>query len=392
MAQGRLDALSNQLTSPKREVVICAAYRTAIGKGKRGSFKNTPPEGIMSLLLKGLVEKTRIDPNLIEDIIFGNVLLPGCGAVLMRMAQLVANIPKTTTMSCINRQCSSGIASVASIANAIKAGTIDIGIGAGVESMSMGDMSSGGVNPDQLWSPIFDHEVARNCMMPMGMTSDGLASKYGVTRQEQDQLAVSSHDKALRAQEMGLFDEEIIPITVNLKDADGNEKEVTVSKDEGPRKGTSLEGLGKLKGAFGPDGTTTAGNSSQISDGAAAVLLASREAAERHGLPIIGRFHEFVVGGCPPELMGIGPAVAIPLLFEKTGLTEEDIDIFEINEAFASQAAYCIKELNIPMSKVNPKGGAMALGHPLACTGARQVATLLPELKRQNKRFGVISM
>merc|ERR1712137_770145 len=214
----------------------------------------------------------------------------------------------------------------------------------------------------------------------------------GVSADKQNNLAANSHAKALAAQQQGLFDEEIVPVTTTIKDKEGKATEVTIKKDEGPRADTTLEGLGKLKPAFKPGGSTTAGNSSQVSDGAALVLLARRSAAKELGLPILARMRSFAVVGVEPKLMGIGPAYAIPAALEKAQLQTSDIDIFEINEAFASQATMSIEHLQIPMEKVNPKGGAMALGHPLGCTGARQIATLLPELQRQKAKLGVVSM
>jgi acetyl-CoA acyltransferase 1 len=289
------------------------------------------------------------------------------------MAMYLADFPDSTAVSTTNRQCSSGLQSVATIAAAIKNGYIDIGIGAGVETMSLHDMvaSVGDVNPK-----VFDHVKARDCLMGMGETSENVATQFGITREEQDQMAFESQAKALKAQKEGKFDSEIIPVTVTV---DG--KSVTVTKDEGPR-ATTLEGLKKLKPAFKEGGSTTAGNSSQVSDGAAAVLLMRRSAAKKLGLTPLAIFRSFAAVGVPPNIMGIGPAVAIPEALKKAGLKIDDINIFEINEAFASQATYCIKTLGIPMQKVNPLGGAIALGHPLGCTGSRQIATLLPELKR----------
>jgi acetyl-CoA acyltransferase 1 len=227
----------------------------------------------------------------------------------------------------------------------------------------------------------------------MGITSENVAREFNVTREKQDNFSQLSHAKAAAAQKNGLFNDEIVPVTTRLKDKDGNESTVVISKDDGIRAETTMEGLAKLKPAFQQGGTTTAGNSSQVSDGAAAVILARRSYAVKHRLPVLGVFRSFAVVGVPPEVMGIGPAYAIPEALRQAGLTLDDIDIFEINEAFASQAVYCVEKLGIPWEKVNPKGGAVALGHPLGCTGARQIATLLHELKRRQKRaYGVVSM
>merc|ERR1712151_391631 len=272
-----------------------------------------------------------------------------------------------------------------------KAGVIDVGIAGGVESMTMYNMAAS-VDPTKFSKKIADNKLAMACLMPMGITSENVAEKYGVSAEQQNNLAANSHAKALAAQKQGLFDEEIVPVTTTIKDKEGKTTEVTIKKDEGPREGTTAEGLGKLKAAFKPGGSTTAGNSSQVSDGAAMVLLARRSAAKKLGLPILARMRSYAVVGVEPKLMGIGPAFAIPAALEKASLSVNDIDIFEVNEAFASQAIMTIEHLKLPMDKVNPKGGAIALGHPLGCTGSRQIATLLPELKRTKGKYGAVSM
>ncbi|NXE90514.1 THIKB thiolase, partial [Menura novaehollandiae] len=261
-------------------------------------------------------------------------------------------------------------------------------------------------NPGDISSSMMDNSKARDCLIPMGITSENVAEKFGVSRKKQDAFALASQQKkhtatswryaafvAAKAQQMGLFKTEIVPVKTTVVDNEGNKKTITVHQDEGIRPSTTLEGLAKLKPAFKEDGSTTAGNASQVSDGAAAVLLAKRSKAAQLGLPVLGVLRAFAVVGVPPDVMGIGPAYAIPVAVEKAGLTLNDIDIYEINEAFASQAVYCVEKLGIPMEKVNPLGGAIALGHPLGCTGARQVVTLLNELKRRGKRaYGVVSM
>ncbi|XP_036049447.1 3-ketoacyl-CoA thiolase B, peroxisomal-like isoform X1 [Onychomys torridus] len=248
-------------------------------------------------------------------------------------------------------------------------------------------------NPGNISSRLMENEKARDCLIPMGITSENVAERFGISRQKQDAFALASQQKAATAQSRGCFRAEIVPVTTTVLDDQGNKKTITVSQDEGVRPGTTMEGLAKLKPAFKDGGSTTAGNSSQVSDGAAAVLLARRSKAEELGLPILGVLRSYAVVGVPPDVMGIGPAYAIPAALQKAGLTVNDIDIFEINEAFASQALYCVEKLGIPAEKVNPLGGAIALGHPLGCTGARQVVTLLNELKRRGKRaYGVVSM
>jgi acetyl-CoA acyltransferase 1 len=367
------------------DVVICCAVRTALAKAKRGGFAKTCPEEMLSALFKGVAEKTKLDPALVGDVQIGNVLMPGSGAFTARQAVLMAGYPDSVPVMCLNRQCSSGLQAVANVAGAIKAGHVDIGIGGGVESMSMFDMM-GVLNPDKVAPGAVEIEASRKCLIPMGLTSENVAAKWGIPRETQDALAVASHAKACKAQKDGLFDSEIVPCMGRTPGKDGQMVEKMVTKDEGCKASTTAETLAKLKPAFKVGGTTTAGNSSQVTDGAALVLLARRSAAEKHGLPILAKFHSFSVVGCPPEIMGIGPAVAIPAALKQAGMKVDDVDIYEINEAFASQATYCIDTLKIPMDKVNPKGGAIALGHPLGCTGARQIATLLPELKRTGKK------
>jgi len=292
----------------------------------------------------------------------------------------------------VNRQCSSGLQAVANVAESIISGRIDAGIGCGVESMTNG----GGVKDAQMpvmdLNSIVENKLARECLTPMGVTSENVAARYGITRKEQDEMAALSHRKALRAQDLGLFDDEILPVTVEWEDKEGDVHDKIVNKDDGPRPGTTVDRLAKLRAVFKKDGSTTAGNASQVSDGAAAVVLMRRSKARELGMPILGAMRGFTVVGVKPDEMGIGPAVAIPSICEMTGLPIEEVDVFELNEAFASQAVYCVKKLGIPMEKVNPLGGAISLGHPLGCTGARCVATLLHQLRRARKRFGVVTM
>jgi len=372
------------------DVVICCAVRSPVGKANRGGLKDTPCEDLLGQLFAAIVDRTKVDAKTIGDVQIGNVLQPGGGAMTSRMGQFLGGLPFDVPLAAVNRQCSSGLQAVANIASSIKAGVIDIGIAGGVESMSMYPMGSG-MDPEKFSKEIGNNNLAAACMMPMGITSENVAEKWNIPREKQDLLAVESNKKALAAHKAGFFDDEIVPIKTKVKDAQGELKEVTISADEGPRN-SSLESLSKLRPAFKPGGTTTAGNSSQVSDGAALVLLAKRSTAQKQGLPILARMRSFAVVGVDPTLMGIGPAFAIPAALEKADLKVEDIDIYEINEAFASQATMSVEHLKIPMEKVNPKGGAIALGHPLGCTGSRQIATLLPELKRTGKKLGVVSM
>ncbi|CAI9107472.1 OLC1v1006831C1 [Oldenlandia corymbosa var. corymbosa] len=375
------------------DVVIVAAYRTAICKSKRGGFKDTQPDDLLAPVLKALIDKTNINPSEVGDIVVGTVLAPGSQrGIVCRMAAFYAGFPETVPLRTVNRQCSSGLQAVADVAAGIKVGFYDIGIAAGLESMSF----DYGLAPVQQPNPRAESfPQARDCLLPMGMTSENVAERYGVTRQEQDQAAVLSHKNAAAASASGKFKDEIVPVLTKITDPKtGETKEITVSVDDGIRPSTNLADLAKLKPAFKKNGTTTAGTSSQISDGAGAVLLMKRSLALQKGLPILGTFRSFSVVGVDPAVMGIGPAVAIPAAVKAAGLEVNDIDLFEINEAFASQYVYSCKKLGLDPEKVNVNGGAMALGHPLGATGARCVATLLHEMKRRGKdcRFGVVSM
>ncbi|GAY50384.1 hypothetical protein CUMW_126160 [Citrus unshiu] len=374
------------------DVVIVAAYRTALCKSKRGGFKDTYPDDLLAPVLKAVIEKTNVDPSEVGDIVVGTVLAPGSQrASECRMAAFYAGFPETVPVRTVNRQCSSGLQAVADVAAAIKAGFYDIGIGAGLESMTVNPMAwEGSVNPK-----VKAFEQAQNCLLPMGVTSENVAHRFGVTRKEQDQAAVDSHRKAAAATAAGKFKDEIIAVATKIVDPKtGDEKPVTISVDDGIRPNTSVSELAKLKPVFKKDGTTTAGNSSQVSDGAGAVLLMKRSVAMRKGLPILGVFRTFAAVGVDPAIMGVGPAVAIPAAVKSAGLQLDDIDLFEINEAFASQFVYCRNKLGLDPEKINVNGGALAIGHPLGTTGARCVATLLHEMKRRGRdcRFGVISM
>jgi len=373
------------------DVVICCAVRTAIAKANKGGFKDTPCEDMLAPLFQAVVARTKVDPKAIGDIQIGNVSQPGAGAASSRMSQFLGGLPYDVPSSAINRQCSSGLQAVANIASSIKAGVIDVGLAGGVESMSLYNMATG-FNPDKFSKDIPNNDLAASCLIPMGITSENVAAKYNISKEKQNQMAAHSHEKALAAQKAGFFNDEIIPVKTQVKAKDGTVTPTEVKADEGPRAGTTAEGLNKLKPAFKADGSTTAGNASQVSDGAALVLLARRDVANKMGLPILARMRSFAVVGVDPHLMGIGPAFAIPAALDKAKVSIGDVDIFEINEAFASQATMSVETLKIPMEKVNPKGGAIALGHPLGCTGARQIATLLPELKRTKGKLGVVSM
>jgi len=402
-AQERLTQVADHLSAPKSQkgkaallqknaddVVVTCALRTAITKGGKGGFKDTQAADLLAGAFKALIERSKIDPNVVEDIAVGTVLAPGGGATEFRAAALAAGFPVTTAVKGLNRQCSSGLQACVDIANAIKAGVIEVGIGAGAESMS----TQYGPQAVSEFSELLEsHKEAANCKVPMGVLSEKMAKAKNIPRSAQDAFAASSFQKAVEAQKQGLFDEEIAPLTVKWTDPKTDEeKTITVSRDDGVREGITAESLGKIRPAFAKDGSIHAGNASQISDGAAAVLLMKRSTAKRLGQPIFGKFVQASIVGVPPLLMGVGPAAAIPPVLEKTGLNKDDVDIWEINEAFASQCLFCVNELGIDVKKVNPKGGAIAFGHPLGVTGARQVSTLLTELKRTGKKIGVTSM
>ncbi|OMJ08872.1 3-ketoacyl-CoA thiolase B, peroxisomal [Smittium culicis] len=373
------------------DIVIVSCVRTAITKAKKGQFKDTKHEYLLSHVLKAVVQKVNLDPAMVQDIVVGNVCPPQSGANLARMAMLHAGFPETSSIMTINRQCSSGLTATMQVASAIRDGTIDIGIGAGCESMTSFQLSR------TMTDEQFDQDMQRqpnvaDCRIPMGITSENVAHDYGISREKQDRFSAESHRRATYAQQNGYFDAEITPVPTVIIDANGNKKHILVTKDDGIRPTTTVEGLAKLKPVFKEGGSTTAGNSSQVSDGAAAVLLMKRSRANQLGLPILAKIIDYSVVGVPPRVMGIGPAFAIPKVLKKIGIYTSDIDIFEINEAFASQAVYCVEKLGIDPAKVNPKGGAIAFGHPLGCTGARQISTLIYELIRTGKKLGATSM
>ncbi|KAK6086688.1 3-ketoacyl-CoA thiolase, peroxisomal 2 [Seiridium cupressi] len=400
-AVDRLQQISSQVSGSKSakerllikspdDIVVTGCLRTAFTKGGKGGFKDTAAADLMAGALKGLIQRSKIDPALVEDVCVGEVLAPGGGATEMRAAALVAGFPESTAVRTLNRQCSSGLQACVDVANQIKTGMIEIGIGAGVESMS----TQYGPAAVSEFSELLElHPESANCKVPMGVLSEQMAADRNIKRADQDAFAASSYQKAAKAQEAGLFDEEIHPLTVKYEDPkSGETKTITVAKDDGVRPGVTKESLGKMKGAFAQGGSIHAGNASQISDGAAAVLMMKRSTAEKLGQTILGKYVAASIVGVKPLLMGIGPWKAIPKVFEKAGITKDDVDIFEINEAFASQCLWCANELGLDYEKINPKGGAIAFGHPLGCTGARQVSTLLYELRRRGEKVGVTSM
>lgn len=384
-------ALSTITSKNADDVVITFAARTAMGKAGKGSFKDTNLDFLVYSLLKQVVAKSNIDPSLIEDVCLGNVN-NGNAAYIVRAASLAAGIPNTAAASSVNRFCSSGLKATQDIANAIAEGSIDIGIAVGAELMSEATGTGGSkpFHPDILAAS----QDAKDCQQPMGQTSENVGKDFNISRESQDRFAAESYQRAERAQKAGWFDDEIVPIQTTIKDPKtGEEKKIVVTKDEGIRYGTTYESLSKIRPAFPQFGDkSTGGNSSQVTDGAAAVLLMRRSTAIKLGQPILAKFVGATVAGLAPRIMGIGPSVAIPKLLKKFNLTIDDIDVIEVNEAFASMAVYCKDVLNLPHARMNPRGGAIALGHPLGCTGARQIVTGLSECRRQDKKILLTSM
>ncbi|TKA78816.1 hypothetical protein B0A55_02247 [Friedmanniomyces simplex] len=388
----------NILQKNPNDVVFLSALRTPVTRAKKGGFKDAYDHELLAHVLKAtLAANPNLDPNFINDIQIGTVLSELGGSKAGRMAACHVGYPETAAFQTVNRACSSGLAAITGIAHSIAVGQIDVGIGGGMESMTRNYGSR--AIPTQLWDELRESPVkdAKDCIMSMGITAENVAERYGVSRADQDAFAARSHQKAAKAQKEGLFDKEIVPVTTRWHpnpEAPETTEEITVTKDDGIRPSSSPESLAKMKPAFKPDGTATAGNSSQVSDGAAAALMMRRSTASALGLEkdIIGKWAGTQVVGCKPDEMGIGPALAIPKLLDYTGVSKDEVGVWEINEAFASQAIHCVRTLGIDEGLVNPKGGAIALGHPLGATGARQLAALLPELKRQGREMGVISM
>ncbi len=376
-----------------KEAVIVSAVRTPIGKAKRGSLAKFRPDDLAAIVIKEVINRTNgaVKPEDIDDVVIGNAFPEAeQGLNMARIAVLRAGLPDSVPAVTVNRFCSSGIQSIADAAFKIMSGQYDIVIAGGSENMSMVPMTGNKLTPNPYLS-----ENMPQAYINMGLTAENVADKYGISREEQDEYALRSNMKAVDAIKNGKFKDEIIPVEVeNVLFQNGKKK--TVKKifdiDEGPRANTTLEGLAKLKPVFRKGGSVTAGNSSQMSDGAAAVMLMSKEKADELGLKPLAKFVAYSVAGCPPELMGIGPSVAIPKALDRAGLKLDDIELFEINEAFASQFLYCAKVLNINLEKVNVNGGAIALGHPLGCTGAKLTVQLIYEMKRRGLKYGIVSM
>jgi len=375
------------------EVIIASAVRTAVGKAPRGTLRTTRPDDLAAVAIAGALSRIpQLAKEEVEDVILG-CAMPEAeqGMNVARVASFRAGLPVTTSGMTINRYCASGLQSIALAADRIRSGASDVIVAGGTESMSF--VPFGGnkisVNP---WLV----ENYPGSYMSMGLTAERVAAHYGITREAQDQFSYESHAKALAAIAAGHFDDEIVPVEVVSAVPNGKSKTVRTanlfSRDEGPRADTSLEALAKLKPVFHAKGTVTAGNSSQTSDGAAAAVVMSASRAAALGIPALARFVAFAYAGCNPEEMGIGPVYAIPKVLKLAGLSLEDIDVIELNEAFAAQSLAVIKVLGLDPAKLNPSGGAIALGHPLGCTGAKLTATILREMSRRKAKYGMVTM
>jgi acetyl-CoA acyltransferase len=375
-----------------REAVIVSAARTAVGKAPRGTLRGMHTSDMAAATIKAAVERAPgLDPKEIDDVIIG-CAMPEAeqGLNMARIALLRAGLPVEVPGQTVNRFCSSGLQTIALAAQQIMTGMGDVVVAGGAESMSLVPMTGHHYAPNPELA-----EINPDVYLGMGMTAENVAQKYGVSREDQDAFALRSHQRALAAIEAGAFKDEIVPLEVEHVWFEGGERRraaTTFDTDEGPRRDTSASALTKLRPVFTAKGSVTAGNASQTSDGAAALVLMSREKAESLGLAPLARFVSFAVAGVPPEIMGIGPVAAVPKALQLAGLTINDIDLVELNEAFAAQALAVIRALEIDEEKVNVNGGAIALGHPLGCTGAKLTVQILNELRRRGGRYGLVTM
>ena len=375
-----------------QEAVIIDCLRTAVGKAPRGALRNTRPDDLAAEVIRGLLAKyPQIPKDEIEDLILGCAMPEAeAGLNMARNAILLAGLPDSVTGATINRFCSSGLQSIAMAADRIRTGGAHIILAGGSESMSLIPRSGHHFSPN----PKFVDERPE-VYMTMGLTAEEIQRRWQISREDQDAFALRSHQNAVRAQTEGRFDEEIVPVKVEMITPNGGKphrSEITFNKDEGPRTDTSVEALAKLKPVFHANGTVTAGNASQTSDGAAVEIVMSDVRAKELGLQPMARFVSFATGGVPPEIMGIGPVVAIPKALALAGLTLDDIGVIELNEAFAVQALAVIRAAELDMEKVNVNGGAIALGHPLGCTGTKLTATILHEMRRGRAKYGLVTM
>jgi len=376
-----------------KDAVIVSAVRTPVGKAKRGGLATVRPDEMASTTIQALLKRTpNLDPAQIEDVVIGCAFPEGeQGLNMARMIALRAGLPDSVPAETINRYCASGVQSIAHVAYAIQNEQMEIGIAGGAESMTMIPMTGFKFSPNPHFAQDLPYYYTN-----MGLTAENVALKYDVSREDQDEFSLKSHQKAAQAVGSGLFDPELVSIDVEVVEMNGHEKPVkknfTVNRDEGPRADTNIEALSKLKPAFKEGGVVTAGNSSQMSDGAAAVMVMSGDKANKLGINPLARFVSFAAGGVPPELMGIGPIVAIPKALKLAGLTLDDIDLIELNEAFAAQSLAVIRTLEIDDSKINVNGGAIALGHPLGCTGSKLTTQIIYEMVRRKSKYGMVTM
>jgi acetyl-CoA acyltransferase len=375
-----------------REVVIVSSVRTPVGRAFKGTLRATRPDELGAIAIKGALDRVpQLDMTEIEDVILG-CAMPEAeqGMNVARIASLRAGLPVEVSALTINRFCSSGLQAIALAADRIATGGAEVIVAGGTESMSMIPMGGNKISPNP-W--LVDHNPG--AYLSMGLTAERLAQRFGITREQADEFSLRSHQKALAAIRAGRFDEETVPVPVSFTTPNGTtpkRQEIVFKVDEGPRSDTSLEALLALKPAFHLNGTVTAGNSSQMSDGASAAVVMSAERAKALGIKPLARYVSFATAGYKPEEMGLGPVFAIPKALRLAGLKLSDIDVIELNEAFAAQSLAVIQEGGLDPERVNPNGGAIALGHPLGCTGAKLTATVLRELKRRNARYGLVTM
>jgi acetyl-CoA acyltransferase len=376
-----------------KEVIIASAVRTAVGKAPRGTLRSTRPDDLAAFAITGALQRVpQLDKSEIEDVILG-CAMPEAeqGLNVARVASFRAGLPITASGMTINRYCASGLQSIALAADRIRGGSADVIVAGGVESMSYVPFGGNKISMNP-W--LVDHYPGS--YLSMGLTAERVAKHYGITREQMDEFSYGSHQKAIAAIVAKKFEDEIVPVTVTITTPNGRGKAKAVESvfmtDEGPRADTSPEVLAKLKPVFHAKGTVTAGNSSQNSDGAAAAVVMSAERAAQLGIKPMGKFVAFAYAGCDPEEMGIGPIYAIPKVLKMAGLSLEDIDVFELNEAFAAQSLAVLKVLGIDPAKVNVNGGAIALGHPLGCTGAKLTAAILREMPRRRAKYGIVTM
>jgi acetyl-CoA acyltransferase len=376
-----------------RDAVIVSAVRTAVGKAPKGTLRNTRPDEMGAAVIREAIARVEgLQPNEIEDVIMG-CAMPEAeqGMNVARAAAIRAGLPVETSAMTINRFCSSGLQSIAIAADRIRIGGAEVAVAGGLETMSMIPMGGHIIRPNPY---LVEHYP--DFYLNMGLATENVARKYEVSREEQDEFALRSHQRAAAAIDAGKFKDETVPLKVTLEELDAKgrkvRQEVTFETDEGVRRDSSIEGLAKLKPAFHLKGTITAGNASPMSDGAAAAVVMSEDRARELGVKLLARFVSYATAGCPPEEMGIGPVYAIPKVLKLAGLRLEEIDVIELNEAFAAQSLAVIKTLGLDPEKINVNGGAIALGHPLGCTGAKLTATILRELERRNGRYGMVTM